>query len=194
MRGPVLVFVAVLGCSRATTVGPAPEAPRPALASGVYRLVVSSMNEISCSQSFQTDTQHVGYDLALRADGSAQLDVVVRKTSAFGPSASKFSGGPATRTKTEKTYRYVGRGDQGATFDGREEKLGGALRLRCMPKSVALDKGQVDAIACDGLPFLPDDARDHFKGPAPLALAPGLLLVIDDHGHGSPFVALRRGY
>jgi hypothetical protein len=108
-----------------------------------------------------------------------------------------------TKNETERSFRYVGRASvvAGATrFEGAEEKTTGKIGVSCKPTTVevtesGLDAGKlrIDALACAGLPHLGEDAVSYFKGPAPLALGTGLFLAIDDFGHGSPYIVLRKG-
>jgi len=208
IRGPALLLAGALGCSRASPVGPAPEAPKiaspapvAAVKSGVYKLFVGATHEISCSQSFQTDSEYTAYELTLGDDGSVSLAVTTHSSHVFGPSSSKFSGGPATKDDKLGKYRFVGRTSSTATFEGAEEKSGAKVRLTCTTSRVAIDdhtvdagKATIDAISCAGLPFMPDDGRTYFKGPAPLALGTGLALSVHDFGHGSAMITLHRGF
>jgi len=204
LRGPVLVLLAVLGCSRATPVGPAPEAPTAAppakVAQGSYKLVVSTMHEMSCSQSFQSNSELATYELSIAADGAATLAIKIRKSSVFGSSSAKFSGGPTTKDESIHSTRYVGIATivAGVTqFEGKEEKTSAKAKLSCKPTSLEVTDGDsklhLDALACAGLP-LNEDATSYFKGPAPLAVGTGVLLAVHDYGHGTAHTTLRKGF
>jgi len=203
IRGRAVLFVAALGCSRAMAVGPAPEqpvAPPPVkLSAGTYKLFVSSTHEMSCSQSFQSDSEYASLELTIASDGGATLAVKTSKRSVFGPSGSKFSGGPSTKNETRGEYRYVGHAT-GDRIDMSEEKSAAKLAVTCKPTVVTIDdssvdagKSQLDALACSGLPFLTDEARAYFKGPAPLAAGTGVMFGYDDHGHSGPHTSFRKG-
>jgi len=203
IRVRVALLVAALGCSRAMNVGPAPEKPiappAPKIAAGTYKLFVSSTHEISCSQSFQSDSEYAMFELMVAGDGGATLAITTSTRSVFGPSGSKFTGGPATKNETRHAYRYVG-GATGDRIELSEEKSAGKLVVTCKPTTVVVDdftvdagKAHLDALSCNGLPFLTKEATEHFKGLAPLAVGPGLLFDYDDYGHGSPHTSLRKG-
>jgi hypothetical protein len=185
----------VLGCSRAASIAPVSEPPAaPKVASGTYKLIVSSSHELSCSQSFERSSDHRSYELTL--GDSAALAIVVRTSSIFGPAGAKFGGGPVTtREKSERKFRYVGRTTKDNTFEGVEEKSGAKLSITCQPTTVTLeDKSQLDVVACTGMPQLSEDATSYFKGPVPLAPATGVLLSVDDYGFGGAHTALRKGF
>lgn len=194
VRGHLLLLCA-LGCSRAAPLSPAP-APTPTIASGVYKLIVSASHEISCSWSFERHDEDATYELTIGGDHRATLTATIRSAKVFGPSSSMFHSGPVNKTRKERKLRYIGRANDGTTFEGTEEHSAAVARLTCSVGIVVLTDAaasRVSVISCSGLPFMPEAGAKHFAGRAPLATGTGVMLSIDDHGHGSPGVTLRRG-
>lgn len=198
----LLLIASAIGCSGATPIGPTTETAKSApLIVGNYKLTVSTRHEISCSQSFQSDSELTSYELSIAADGAATLARKAHASSVFGPSESKFGGGAASHSETSRsaTYACHAKPSEGATrVECVEQKTSGKVTLVCRTTTVELDDGKaktrLDAIACSGLPGQPDDAAAYFKGAAPLASGTGLLLAVDDYGHGSAHTTLRKGY
>ena len=171
---------------------------------GTYALYVSSTREMSCSQSFETNSESTKYELTIAADGTATLAVSVRASSLFGPSSGKFTGG-GSKQERAANYRYVGRATAEASatkVEATDSKTSYKAFLTCKPSSTELttsstaDAGRerVDSISCTGLPMLGDEAAAYFKGPAPLAEGTGLFFATHDFGHGTSMETLRRGF
>lgn len=188
-----LLLLCALGCSRAAPVAPA--AKQAAIPSGVYKLIVYTSHELSCSVSFERDNDDATYELTIAPDNSATLVVATRVTRIFGPASAKFAGGNVNKSHKERKLRYVGRANQGATtFEGVEEHSASKVWLTCKPASVVLSGGsRLDVISCTGLPALPAHGETYVAGAVPLAIAPGVFLAIHDYGNGRPDVMLRRG-
>ncbi|MCK9460759.1 MAG: hypothetical protein M0R80_14060 [Proteobacteria bacterium] len=76
---------------------------RPIDAPLALRFAYSLSEEISCSQSFESDGWSAKYELVLEPSGAAQLRVDAGRSHAFGPSVARFRPGMDDETTREQS-------------------------------------------------------------------------------------------
>ena len=76
---------------------------RPIDAPLALRFAYSLSEEISCSQSFESDGWSAEYELVIEPSGAAQLRVDTGRSHAFGPSVARFQPGTDDETAREQS-------------------------------------------------------------------------------------------
>ncbi|MGZ3420418.1 MAG: hypothetical protein ACXWUG_07510 [Polyangiales bacterium] len=209
MRLVLLAMLALACCSKPLPVSSVPEETKPIAAAplplGKHRFVMSSSHEISCSQSFETDSKHVTFDLAIDETGHATLKIDGTKSTIFGPAEGKFSAGGAKDIHHEShPFSELWTGSAraiagGVQLDLAKDQL--SWKLACESKRVdakppyeesadANATKSVEILSCT--PTRHVEERDQKQFGALLFLPlPGLQSSVHDYGWGAEHSELR---
>lgn len=197
VRPALPAFLVLACCSKPLPASAVPDEAKPIAAApvpaGKLRFVVSTSHEMSCSQSFESDSLYVIYDLAIESTGKTTLTIEGSSTSVFGPSDAKFTGGKVERQskKIAESWSGTARSTDGSmeldlVSGARSWKLVCASRRvdAKLPSAQGVDAKatkSVEALSCTPTRHVAE--RDHSQiGALVFSSLPGLESSVRDYG------------
>lgn len=199
--------IAAVDGERATSTAKA--APLP---TGEWKLEASSSSEHSCSQSFESTTKSVRFDLSIDAAGQALLAIERRTSSTYGPNGPAPGGAPPKvwhdTHETNESWRGVATAiDEGVKLSLQQVCTGtpcgkDAWAFECRTRTVSAlaaygsDAGTVTrpVLACELQKLLEPELQKSVVQGVPLAAPPGLMLSHHDYGYAGGQVELRVAF